>query len=1088
MAQVVYTVVDATITPGIVENAGGTLIRLSVPGLADGDYQVRVGPAGDKTDPLCYFWRLRIGSDGLLVFEHGRDIPSITLPIPPATDGDHGVFECFTPRLPSGGPYRFYLEPVAGGAAIRTAPILSVENAWYRSRTFSFRRRFPPIFKTGPRNTTSIPLQAPGVLPRQSASLEGLASAIGDDLTRLAGFRITRLTAQLKPAKVIQSGAESASSANGTLVTLATPAVFAAGVLAGQTFGLLGGGSGVVQSVAADRKSLTLASSVGVFSGMVWQIARASDTAALVESTFDWPAAGQIVIEDVAYRYAAKTVSSFTGLEFWDGVSWTAGVKHVHAPLVDVIDTSGLYSAVDLYRRSFLATTADGEDLDVVGRNLSVLRPPPLDDDAIFRELIMATAYTPRGLIWAMERALDVILGVGGYEIFEDLSVDPRVPSDEQPLGAGGIARIDQAKSRHLCRVFIRRTAIDPTPRGRLLIEGPEIYVASSATQVTIGAPAPVTGDWAVTRVIGVRLADDLGQREILRGEDASGAVVSGRTVVSLASGSFAGALPGDLFVLDSGPLTGVRSPVVALVSGNAQVQLGPMVGTPGIALLAFEVADWHIVRPFSNARWYRLVTDGWTYGPNEVAETTLVAAGASGPCLAINVPLNGTAHYSRPAQITPESDVALELLFQVPAAGLGTAPDDNLQLLLGLKDGRVSIDAGLVSDGAGGVIVQWTNGSSGAALPGLLSQALIAGAWVTLRVEKHGLGDVRLLLDGREVLVAPYGSFPGDANPAELHFGCWDTAHAAFTLNVKHVDWRVETPTDFWNLHELSGTTVAPATVGRPLAFPAGSVGKRLRITQAALRNARGGRAVGEWEVVAQSLGTATVIGPRQIRASFSQIYPTRVIVHGDDQAFFYPDSLGHEIEIMDGPNIGVYTIARVIDPASGRDLDTRPDGQPWTANVDGPGRGPRTSSNMVEVAGPVSFQNVEVEVPWRLRPIFPNDNVVFELVDAGTRTGAVLTLPAALPGTLPSPARLAVAVTRVRSAYLLDSRARNELLLSGGDASYPAYLSDRAGWIRGVLFALKAAGVEVDFDRLARTIEDYPLPPGNPAGIHVW
>lgn len=142
-----------------------------------------------------------------------------------------------------------------------------------------------------------------------------------------------------------------------------------------------------------------------------------------VETTLGWPDAGSIALDGIWYRYGAK---STTPAEFQDitreenGVV-TPGFRQVHAPGAVVTDLTGAWSGIDRLIRSVLVDYAEGQYLNALGRNLGVMRYPFLESDDVFREIIKALAYNPRGTIFGLELALDAMVGPGNYILWEDL-------------------------------------------------------------------------------------------------------------------------------------------------------------------------------------------------------------------------------------------------------------------------------------------------------------------------------------------------------------------------------------------------------------------------------------------------------------------------------------------------------------------------------------------------------------------------------------------------------------------------------------------------------------------------------------------
>ena len=148
-------------------------------------------------------------------------------------------------------------------------------------------------------------------------------------------------------------------------------------------------------------------------------------TSIAVENVLDWPESGIIGIDNVKYAYGSRTnttLDAITHVRY--GVSGT-GTLQQHFQRARVIDLDRSWSALDSVRQSMLVDYAEEDDLNAIGRNLGVLRFPFLESDDVFREIIKAVAYNPKGTIYGLELALDALIGAGNYEIYEDLISNP---------------------------------------------------------------------------------------------------------------------------------------------------------------------------------------------------------------------------------------------------------------------------------------------------------------------------------------------------------------------------------------------------------------------------------------------------------------------------------------------------------------------------------------------------------------------------------------------------------------------------------------------------------------------------------------
>lgn len=183
-----------------------------------------------------------------------------------------------------------------------------------------------------------------------------------------------------------------------------------------------------------------------------------------VESVLDWGETGKVGIEGVVYYYDSRTDTELQGVTHVRGGVITAGLKASHHIEATVIDLSRNRSALDLVRRAMLVAYAEGEDLNALGRNLGVNRYPFLASDEIFREIVQALAYNPKGTVFGLELALNALVGEGNYEIIEDLITYP-------------------------CTVFVRllgAAVTDEISAGKTYLTGPELQPPLSDTTFAI--------------------------------------------------------------------------------------------------------------------------------------------------------------------------------------------------------------------------------------------------------------------------------------------------------------------------------------------------------------------------------------------------------------------------------------------------------------------------------------------------------------------------------------------------------------------------------------------------------------------------
>lgn len=210
----------------------------------------------------------------------------------------------------------------------------------------------------------------------------------------------------------------------------------------------------------------------GVRATRLREVASLGDTVLSVDGVHDWPAAGRAAVDGVVYTYSAKTAETLEGIAYLDEGVEVSGTKQQHREESMVLDISRQYSAIDLARRMLLVEYAEAGYLDVLGRNLGVLRHPEVADDDIFRAVVKALAYNPRGTVYGIQLMLDALLGAGNYEIFEDLIKHPNTV----------FIRIDGSAAA--ADVFY----------GKAYLEAPEYRPADTSTEITLAQAATAIG------------------------------------------------------------------------------------------------------------------------------------------------------------------------------------------------------------------------------------------------------------------------------------------------------------------------------------------------------------------------------------------------------------------------------------------------------------------------------------------------------------------------------------------------------------------------------------------------------------------
>lgn len=204
-----------------------------------------------------------------------------------------------------------------------------------------------------------------------------------------------------------------------------------------------------------------------------------------VESVLNWPDSGFVAIDGVLYHYTSKTLAPMVleGITYFDANQEILGLAGDHSEGAIVTDVTREFSGLEQTRNAMLVDYANGEDLNAQGRNLGVLRYPFLESDDVFREIIKALAYNPRGTMFGLELALDAMVGRGNYELYEDLV-------------------------NHPCTVFVRllgSAATTDRSEGKTFLTGPEPVDPTTTTSLDIGGTVVNRGT-----VYSVRLKDHI--------------------------------------------------------------------------------------------------------------------------------------------------------------------------------------------------------------------------------------------------------------------------------------------------------------------------------------------------------------------------------------------------------------------------------------------------------------------------------------------------------------------------------------------------------------------------------------------------
>lgn len=527
---------------------------------------------------------------------------------------------------------------------------------------------------------------------------EATTSAIGEELNKLFGFFSTRLTAESNPESQVQS-AIGTMSYDGNVTCTLTAGQFLLSIASPLRVRILSGAASGAEALVSIRNSniqITLQTKFygqAAFVNASWEIVEDADTTLEVENALDFaPAAspGRVVLDGIIYFYAGTTATTITGLTYDDGTGLIkSGVAQYHKPLSLCTDFSRFMSAVDKYRRSFLVAYAEGEDLNILGSNLGVDRPPELTDDEIFRRLIMAVAYAPRGTLFAAEQVLDVLLGETviasgvlnasgtgdpytvtiysgafptdiegerfrvktGYLSGRTVRIKARISgtqiqlnipmSEDFRLESWEITKpnweifedLTSGSLHHGCTFFVRRTddaATGQNPNGKAFLDGEDNKPLATTTTINY------TGMGRL-RTCGVRLKDEGGVQTIASGSGATAASSADGITITAANGTFPTIIKqGDYFQLANGLHRGLMGVVQSrtndhqLVLGLVDGSTNPSPTATGALGVAFSGVSWQIFRNRTNCRFYRPSAESRIEYPGDAGTQTWFYLGAN--------------------------------------------------------------------------------------------------------------------------------------------------------------------------------------------------------------------------------------------------------------------------------------------------------------------------------------------------------------------------------------------------------------------------------------------------------------------------
>lgn len=320
---------------------------------------------------------------------------------------------------------------------------------------------------------------------------------------------------------------------------------------------------------------------------------------------------------------------------------------------------------------------------------------------------------------------------------------------------------------------------------------------------------------------------------------------------------------------------------------------------------------------------------------------------------------------------------------------------------------------------------------------------------------------DWELLVDGKVVQTMAYASASVTLGTPAVGIGHLSTS-AANTLRVKQVSYYSHDPTDYWSLWEANGVAVNPdiiQSLGTP--FLVGDVGKKVRTWDNVGSNPINN---GDWEVYQfDSTSQIRVRGSWWPGTADLGVGATdRVTVSPTNpQLFTYPDDIGKSIEIQNSSsgNDGTYVITGLLQQGTLVDLSTFD-----TQNSGATTRFTEKTNVAVVSGGPFTPEN---DTEWRLLPAFAASGMYYQMPDAGSVAGSVLSLRGT-PNLPYHPIVVSVHYAELLSAHLMfDEKVRNSITVPSPLelAYYPFYLGDPLGFIKAYIDDITAAGVIAEY-----------------------
>lgn len=263
--------------------------------------------------------------------------------------------------------------------------------------------------------------------------LEAWAESVGTAVNEIAGFRFTRLTAQLALGDAVFPVETTFGwPSSGRVVCDGTVFTYAAKTATSLT-GIRWDDQAQRETAADDLNAVNEQVLVSLSGPSVVQVVLSGTWVGTIlleqgdsvsgwttVATYNANASAEVVVP--AGSQARLRVSAYTSGTAAASLVVVArsGAKKKVRSMTAVLEYSRTFSALDAVRSELFVDTAEGPLLDALGRNLGVDRPPNLVDDDVFRRVIKAMAYLPKGTMFGLETALTAFFGAGNFEIWED--------------------------------------------------------------------------------------------------------------------------------------------------------------------------------------------------------------------------------------------------------------------------------------------------------------------------------------------------------------------------------------------------------------------------------------------------------------------------------------------------------------------------------------------------------------------------------------------------------------------------------------------------------------------------------------------